>query len=124
VRVLLDTHVLLWSLSSPARLPQETREMIDAAEVYVSAASIWEISIKHGIGKLSADPREVLAAVEPSGFNLLAISAAHAAKVVELPPMHRDPFDRMLVAQAQHEPMILVTDDDLLSGYGPFVTVI
>jgi PIN domain nuclease of toxin-antitoxin system len=124
VRILLDTHVLLWALASPARLPQKARTMIDAAEVFVSAASIWEISIKHAIGKLSADPHEVLAEVQPSGFELLAISGEHAATVVDLPPVHRDPFDRMLVAQAQHEPMMLVTDDERLVEYGPFVILV
>jgi PIN domain nuclease of toxin-antitoxin system len=71
--------------------------------VYASADSIWEISIKSALGKLKADPNEVLAGVEPAGFNHLAIEGGHAAKVTELPPVHKDPFDRLLVAQARFD---------------------
>jgi PIN domain nuclease of toxin-antitoxin system len=123
VRVLLDTHLLLWALSKPSKLSAATRKRIIAAEVYVSAASIWEISIKSGAGKLSADPDRVLAAIEPAGFILLPISGEHAAKVAQLPLLHKDPFDRMLVAQASVEPMLLLTNDEVLRGYGSFVTV-
>jgi PIN domain nuclease of toxin-antitoxin system len=124
MRVLLDTHLLLWALGSPSKLSKKARQRIDSSEVYVSAASIWEISIKHALGKLEADPAEVLAAIEPAGFNHLPIIGEHAAKVVMLPPVHKDPFDRLLVAQAGVEPMILLTDDDVLSGYGAFVEVV
>ena len=117
MRVLLDTHLLLWALSSPEKLSKRARQRIDSSDVYASAASIWEISIKSALGKLEADPNEVLAGVEPAGF-----VAGHAAKVVELPPIHKDPFDRLLVAQARFEPMIL--DDDVLGGYGDFVEVV
>lgn len=123
MRVLLDTHLLLWALSKPSKLSAATRKRIIAAEVYVSAASIWEISIKSGAGKLSADPDRVLAAIEPAGFILLPISGEHAAKVAQLPLLHKDPFDRMLVAQASVEPMLLLTNDEVLRGYGSFVTV-
>lgn len=123
MRILLDTHLLLWALSQPSKLPAATRKRIIAAEVYVSAASIWEISIKSGAGKLSANPDEVLAAIEPAGFILLPISGEHAAKVAQLPLLHKDPFDRMLVAQASVEPMLLLTNDEVLRGYGSFVTV-
>jgi PIN domain nuclease of toxin-antitoxin system len=124
VRVLLDTHLLLWALSSPEKLSKRTRQRIDSSEVFASAASIWEVSIKSALGKLKADPNEVLAGVEPAGFNHLQIIGGHAAKVVELPPIHKDPFDRLLVAQARYEPMILLTDDDVLGGYGDFVEVV
>jgi len=90
----------------------------------VSAASIWEISIKSALGKLEADPNEVLAGIESAGFNHLAIVGGHAAKVVELPPVHRDTFDRLLVAQARFEPMILLTDDEVLRAYGDLVEVV
>jgi PIN domain nuclease of toxin-antitoxin system len=123
VRVLLDTHLLLWALADPARLPAEARRLIDRADVYVSAASIWEISIKATLGKLSADPREVVAALEPAGFLSLPISVEHAARVASLPPLHRDPFDRLLVAQALAEPMRLLTMDATLAAYGELVTV-
>jgi len=121
MRILLDTHLLLWSLSQPKRLSASVRRKIDAGEVYVSAASIWEISIKLTLGKLDASPREVLDGIEPAGFGLLAISAEHAVRVAELPSRHRDPFDRILVAQALVEPMILLTNDEALKGYGSFV---
>jgi PIN domain nuclease of toxin-antitoxin system len=122
--VLLDTHLLLWALSSPEKLPKRARERIDSSEVFVSAASIWEISIKSSLGKLDADPNDVLDGVEPAGFNHLPIVGGHAAKVKELPPIHKDPFDRLLVTQARFEPMILLTDDVVLGRYGEFVEVI
>jgi len=92
--------------------------------VFASAASIWEISIKRALGKLEANPGEVLAGIEPAGFSHLTILGEHAAKVVELPPIHQDPFDRLLIAQAWVEPMILLTDDDALGGYGHLVEVV
>ena len=124
MRVLVDTHLLLWALGAPARLPAAARRVIRDADVYVSAASIWEISIKVALGKLRADPHEVLAALEPAGFLSLSISAEHAARVASLPPIHRDPFDRLLVAQALVEPMRLLTDDTVLGGYGEIVTLV
>ncbi len=123
MRVLLDTHLLLWALASPGRLSPAARRMLDEAEVYVSAASIWEISIQVGIGKLRGDPREIVAAVEPAGFTHLAVTGLHAATVATLPPVHKDPFDRLLLAQAACEPMILLTNDAMLAEYGSFVRV-
>jgi PIN domain nuclease of toxin-antitoxin system len=123
VRVLLDTHLLLWALSRPSKLSAATRKKIVAAEVFVSAASIWEVSIKSALGKLAANPGEVLAGIEPAGFCLLPITGEHAAKVAELPMLHKDPFDRMLLAQASVEPMLLLTNDETLRGYGSFVSV-
>ena len=123
MRILLDTHLLLWSLSQPSKLSTTVRRKIDAAEVYASAASIWEISIKSTLGKLDANPREVLDGIEPAGFNFLAVSGEHAARVAELPLLHKDPFDRILVAQALVEPMILLTNDGALQEYGSFVSL-
>ncbi len=124
MRLLLDTHVLLWALSQPDRLSAATHKQIEAAEVFVSAASIWEIGIKAALGKLNTTAAEILAAVEPAGFTMLSISGTHAAKAAELPPLHKDPFDRLLAAQAATEPMILMTNDRMLQGYGTFVTLI
>ena len=124
MRVLLDTHLLLWALSAPARLPVAARRLIQDADVYVSAASIWEISIKAALGKLTADPQEVLAALEPAGFLSLPVAGVHAARVSSLPPVHRDPFDRLLVAQALVEPMRLISTDAALRGYGEIVTIV
>jgi PIN domain nuclease of toxin-antitoxin system len=121
--VLLDTHLLLWALAAPSKLPAAARKQIEIAEVFVSAASIWEISIKSALGKLAGDPQQVLTAIPSAGFSLLPITGEHAAKVRELPPLHRDPFDRMLVAQASVEPMILLTNDEALSKYGTIITI-
>jgi len=124
VRLLLDTHLLLWALATPAKMPARARELVNDNEVFVSAASIWEISIKVALGKLRADPHEVLAALAPAGFLALPVTGEHAARVIDLPPIHRDPFDRLLVAQALGEPMRLLTDDAVLGRYGEIVTVV
>jgi PIN domain nuclease of toxin-antitoxin system len=123
-RILLDTHLLLWAVADPRKLPPGARSRIDAAEVYVSAVSIWEVSIKAALGKLSADPAELLAEIEPAGFILLPVSGEHAAAVARLPAVHTDPFDRMLVAQAKTEPLLLLTNDSILVGYGDCVELI
>jgi PIN domain nuclease of toxin-antitoxin system len=124
VRVLIDTHLLLRALGAPARLPPKARRIIRDADVYVSAASIWEVSIKAALGKLRADPQEVLEALQPAGFLSLPITGEHAARVASLSPVHRDPFDRLLIAQALEEPMRLLTDDAVLGAYGDIVTVV
>lgn len=120
-RILVDTHLLLWAVSEPKKLPTQARRRIEEAEVFVSAASIWEVSIKTALGKLAADPTELLAELEPAGFRLLPVTGEHAAAVALLPSLHNDPFDRMLVAQAKTEPLILLTNDSVLGGYGDFV---
>ncbi len=124
MRVLLDTHLLLWALGSPLKLSADTRKLVDTSEVYVSAASIWEISIKAALGKLKADAAEILAAVQPAGLSLLPITGEHAARVARLPTHHKDPFDRILLAQAVTEPMILLTNDKALERYGELVQVV
>jgi PIN domain nuclease of toxin-antitoxin system len=124
VRVLLDTHLLLWALASPSKMPAAASRMINDEDIYVSAASIWEISIKISLGKMRGDPREVIEALDPAGFRSLPITHEHAARVLVLPPIHKDPFDRMLVAQALSEPMILLTNDAALAGYGDLITVV
>ena len=123
-RILLDTHLLLWAVAEPRKMPPAVRSRIDAAEVFVSAASIWKVSIKAALGKLAADPAELLAEIEPAGFNLLPVTGEHAAAVARLPAIHADPFDRMLVAQAKTEPLLLLTNDSLLAGYGDCVELI
>jgi PIN domain nuclease of toxin-antitoxin system len=123
-RVLLDTRLLLWALGDPSRIPAAARVPISEADVYVSASSIWEISIKVAIGKLAADPREVLSALAPAGFLELPVTGEHAARAASLPAIHRDPFDRLLVAQALTEPMRLLTTDRILAGYGEIVAVV
>lgn len=124
MKLLLDTHVLLWSLATPRRIPKPTLALIERSDVYVSAASILEISIKASIGKLTADPDEVLASIEAAGFTLLDITGTHAARVASLSAAHPDPFDRLLVAQADIERMTLLSADEALSVFGPVVKLI
>ena len=100
MRLLLDTHVFLWAVAGSPLLKAATRQMLQAAdEVHVSAASIWEVAIKARLGKIDADPAELAAAIEPSGFMHLPVSAAHAAGVALLEPYHNDPFDRLLISR-------------------------
>jgi PIN domain nuclease of toxin-antitoxin system len=125
MRILLDTHVYLWWLQDHPKLSQAGRDrIISASEVYVSSASIWEATIKAGIGKLEVDVQQLVTEIENSGFQELLISAKHAATVARLPDIHRDPFDRILVAQALCEPLRLLTADGILSGYSELVEVI
>ena len=123
-RILLDTHLLLWAFAAPERLSIRARKRIDVSEVFVSAASIWEVSIKASLGKIQADASLLLAEIEPAGFTLLPISGEHAVAVGLLPSIHRDPFDRMLVAQARTEPLILLTNDAALAAYGEGIEVV
>ena len=124
IRLLLDTQILLWALAGHRRLPREARRLIDDHEAIVSAASIWEIAIKVSIGRLDADPAAVQQALDPSGFEELAVTGEHAARVVQLPLHHRDPFDRLLVAQSLVERLVLLTADSQLAAYGSLVRVV
>ena len=122
--LLLDTHVLLWAAATPDRLPAEGRGLIEdpAEEIVFSAASIWEVAIKSGLGRADfrVDPRLLRRALLEHGYRELAVTGAHAAAVDLLPPIHRDPFDRLLVAQAQMEALTLITADDQVGRYpGP-----
>jgi PIN domain nuclease of toxin-antitoxin system len=118
-RLLVDTDALLWWLSDDPRLSERAREAIaDAAnEPLVSAASIWEIAIKRSLAKLSA-PDDLLAQIATQGFGWLPVKNEHAWQVRELPPHHRDPFDRLLVAQSLIERIPVVTRDERFAGYG------
>jgi PIN domain nuclease of toxin-antitoxin system len=117
VRLLLDTHVVLWWRQHARRLNARAVETIaSAADVYVSAVSAWEVVIKSALGRLvlvGSFERHVTEA----GFDALPITFVHAAEVGRLPPLHADPFDRMLVAQARVEGLTLVTHDDVLARY-------
>ena len=125
MRLLLDTHLFLWSTTDSRRLGRDVRRRITAAsEVFVSAASIWEIAIKVCLGKLAANPADVVAAIDASGFIELPVTSEHAARVAELPLHHHDPFDRLLVAQAVSEPLVLLTADEALAPYGAMVQVV
>jgi PIN domain nuclease of toxin-antitoxin system len=122
MRLLLDTQVFVWITQDNPRLSKAAKALIlNASEVYVSAASIWEIAIKARLGKIDADPRRMAQAIEESGFSELPISAQHAAGVELLPDHHKDPFDRLLVAQALAEPLRLVSADNQLARYSDLV---
>jgi len=118
VKVLLDTHILLWWLADDEHLPARAAATIadPDTEVVVSAASAWEISIKQAAGRLDA-PEDLLDAVVANDFGTLAISADHAIAAGRLPPHHADPFDRMLIAQAGIEGLTLVSVDRRFSDY-------
>ena len=124
MRLLLDTHLVLWLLAEPERVSPETRTRIARSTACVSVASLWEIAIKHGLGKLDAAPARVLERLEAGGAVVLPITAAHAIRAGELPRLHGDPFDRMLVAQALVEPLRLVTTDAALAAHGSAVEVV
>jgi PIN domain nuclease of toxin-antitoxin system len=117
MRLLLDTHVLLWWLADHPALSKQARALIaNEPEVFASAASAWEIAIKRALGKLEA-PEDLLSALEAGGIRRLPIDFQHAAVAGALPRHHDDPFDRMLVAQAQREGLTLLTSDSHTSRY-------
>lgn len=127
MRLLLDTNIFLWCVLDDIKLTKKAREMIiNAEERYVSSASIWEIAIKKSLGKLDSDNNinELAESIEASGFIELAISAKHAAAVLSLQHIHRDPFDRLLIAQAISEPLLFLTADSQLLEYSPLVKTI
>ncbi|MFA5171886.1 MAG: type II toxin-antitoxin system VapC family toxin [Sulfuriferula sp.] len=125
MRVLLDTHIYLWWLQDSPKLSTQGKEIIIAAtEVYVSSASIWEAAIKSGIGKLDVNVDTLVDEIGKNGFQVLDITPKHAARIMQLPNIHRDPFDRMLLAQALSEPLKFLTADSLLAGYSDLVEVI
>jgi PIN domain nuclease of toxin-antitoxin system len=123
--LLLDTHFLLWIANGDQRLTPKAKKIISAADaVYMSAASLWEISIKVSIGKLSVDVDALTESLLSAGLVELPVSIEHAKALKTLPPVHRDPFDRMLVAQAMTQPMHLLTVDAALTAYGPWVKLV
>lgn len=121
MNLLLDTHVALWAIADSPRLTSDARRLIESprATVWVSVASIWEIAIKHSLGRgdMPVSGEDALGYFRDSGYRLLAIEAEHAAAVGTLAPHHQDPFDRLLVAQALVEPMRLMTHDATVARY-------
>jgi PIN domain nuclease of toxin-antitoxin system len=118
VKILADSHVLLWWLDDPKRIALPARALIadPANVVFFSAASIWEIGLKSSKGKLRIDG-DVVAALQADGFAPLPISMAHAARSLALPDTHGDPFDRMLIAQTLSDGLLLATRDRLILQY-------
>jgi PIN domain nuclease of toxin-antitoxin system len=121
MKFLLDTHLLLWAAGQPERLSKPARELIENPDnaLYFSAASIWEITIKSSLGRedFKADARLIRRGLIDNGYQEIAISSEHAAGVQALPFVHKDPFDRLLIAQSLSEGMPLVTVDPLLAQY-------
>ena len=116
---MLDTHALLWALAQPRRLPGRATAVLrdPGNSVHLSAASTWEIAIKAALGKIKADLGAITRAAHEAGFDELPISIAHTVRLPALPSHHRDPFDRLLVAQALEEGLTIVTHDPAFAAY-------
>jgi PIN domain nuclease of toxin-antitoxin system len=128
MKLLLDTHLLLWAAGQPNRLPATARKLIDAPsnELLFSATSIWEVAIKRGLGRrdFQADPRLLRRGLLDNGYAELPILSDHVVALDSLPPIHKDPFDRLLVAQATVEGITLLTADSVVGQYpGPIRVV-
>ncbi|MES2890106.1 MAG: type II toxin-antitoxin system VapC family toxin [Pseudomonadota bacterium] len=125
MRLLLDTPVLLWALAGSPKIKRISARLLnDDNQVFFSVASLWEVAIKSGIGKLDANVVEVRRAARESGYEELAVLGKHIEALDGLPDHHRDPFDRLLVAQAIAEPMQLLTADGTVVLYGAHVEMI
>lgn len=118
MNALLDTHALLWWITDDRRLSRHARGVISAGEILVSVVSIWEIEIKRELGRIEADTKAIIDEVaHTEGFHILEVRPSHLVSLTDLPFLHRDPFDRMLVAQAQREHVPLLTRDKMLRKY-------
>jgi PIN domain nuclease of toxin-antitoxin system len=121
VKLLLDTHLLLWAAGQPERLSKAARELIEAAdnELIFSTASLWEVVIKRGLGRedFQVDARVLRRGLLDNGYTELPIGSEHVVAIESLPPLHKDPFDRVLIAQALVEGIILVTTDETVARY-------
>ena len=128
MKLLLDTHLLLWAAGKPRKLPRKARVLIEASdnELFFSSASLWEVEIKHGPGRedFEADPRLLRRGLLDNGYSELPVVSEHVVAVESLPPIHKDPFDRILVAQATVEGFSLLTADATVARYaGPVRSV-
>ena len=125
MRLLLDTHIALWLMRDAVELNTAARRALQAAdEIFVSSVSVWEVTIKAGLGKLPIDPVRFEAQLLLAGIQPLPVTWAHAVSLRDLPLHHRDPFDRMLIAQAKSEPLILLTHDTAFAAYGDSVMLV
>jgi PIN domain nuclease of toxin-antitoxin system len=122
LNLLLDTHLLLWAAAEPQRLSAKARALLldSANQLVFSSASVWEIGIKSGLERMDfkVDPRRLWRMLLISGYRELPVSSEHAVAVLDLPPLHKDPFDRILVAQARVEGLTLLTADKVVAKYG------
>ena len=121
MNLLLDTHIALWAITDSPRLPSKARELIASpkSSVWISAATVWEIAIKHSLGRgdMPVSSQDALYYFRESGYGILPIEPEHAVAIEDLPEHHADPFDRILVAQALVEPMRLITHDAIVASY-------
>lgn len=128
MRLLLDTHVLLWSVAASRKLPPKARDLLvdPRNTILYSAASVWEVTIKSGLGRkdFRVDVPKLLQAADDTGFMELPVTSRHAAGVAALPDLHKDPFDRLLIAQALIESAVLLTNDAQLGRYDGQIRVI
>jgi len=122
MRLLADTQIVYWFFHEPEKLPPAARRHLDAASaVYISAASVWEIAVKVRLGKMKADPQRLVERIEASNMRDLPVFSRHTMLVSELPLLHADPFDRLLIAQAISEPLHLLTTDSRMKQYSELV---
>lgn len=125
MRILLDTHIYLWWLADSPKLSSTAKYTIaTATAVYISSASIWEAGIKISAGKLEANIDDLIDGIQANGFIELPITSKHSKQATQLPDIHRDPFDRMLVAQTLCEPLRLLTADEQVVKYSELVDLI
>jgi PIN domain nuclease of toxin-antitoxin system len=131
VRLLLDTHIALWAIADDDRLSARARALIDDPdnEIVVSAATVWEIAIKHALSRggpnaMPISGQEALGYFKDAGFQLLSISPAHTVAIEALAPLHADPFDRILVAQAMAIPLRLLTHDQRVAAYSDSIIAV
>ena len=128
MRFLLDTHVLLWAVTADSTHGDQTQALLEdpQSQIFVSAASIWEVAIKHrkNPALMPVSPEVLIDACSESGFLWLDVSVYHARGTGRLPPLHNDPFDRLLIAQAIHEPMRLLSRDRQLAAYTELVQLV
>ena len=118
MRLLLDTQVALWWLTASARLSKTSRELVASSSCVVSVVSIWEVDLKHRLGKLPVSPERFRDEMRAAGAAILSLTDQHVLTKVDLPPAHSDPFDRMLLCVAKSEHMILLTADEALVASG------
>ena len=127
MKLLLDTHILLWAAGEPKKLPVNIRQLIEDEEntLFFSAASLWEIVIKNGLGRndFQIEPRMFRSALMDNGYLEVPITSEHVLFVHDLPPLHKDPIDRILVAQSSIEGMALLTVDQAVIDYGGTVMI-
>ena len=125
MRLLLDTHIYLWIIKNDQKLSKTARAFIlEADEIYISSVSLWEASIKSKLGKLDVDIHDLTMAITESGFLELPLNIKHVNKAHQLPTLHKDPFDRILIAQAISEPLKFLTADEKLKEYSTLVEIV